>query len=193
MNILCKKLDENHTKQELSEIAGLIYDTDPYIYPAMFQTRESALEIIPRMIIANDTMFCAKNLYVAKHGEQIVGIILWHRGPLNWSADTYFACGGDSPHINEVSLKYFASYSEMSADVVSLMNVCTSIRGQGIGCKLLCSFMREIDGPYELFVLSDNSSAINLYKKEGFSIVQRTQGFSLVEPHPSCYQMVSIM
>lgn len=191
MNISCKKLDKNCEKQKLSEIAGLIYDTDPYIYPAMFQTRERALEIIPQMIAANDAMFCEDNLYVAKNSEKIVGIILWHRGPLNWSADTYFACGGDSPHIDEVRLKYFASYSETKASVVSLINVCTSIHGHGIGGKLLRSFLREVEGPYELFVLSDNTSAIKLYEKVGFSITQQIQGFSLIEPHPSCFQMVS--
>jgi len=191
MNIFCKKLDKDYTKRELSEIAGLIYDTDPYIYPAMFQTREHALEIIPKMIVANDTMFCEDNLYVAKNSEKIVGIVLWHRGPLSWSADTYFACGGDSPHIDEVRLKYFASYSETKASVVSLINVCTSIHGHGIGSELLRSFLREVEGPYELFVLSDNASAIKLYEKVGFSITQQMQGFSLTEPNPSCFQMVS--
>ena len=41
MTISFHPLQTNPTEWQLEEISGLIYDTDPYIYPAMFASRDA--------------------------------------------------------------------------------------------------------------------------------------------------------
>ncbi len=189
MNILCRKLEADVSKTQFKEIAGLIYDTDPYIYPAMFNSKEEAEIIIPKMILANDTMFNSENIFIALSDDHVVGLVLWHRGPLNWNEDIYLLCGGNSPHWNEVKNRYFINYTSISRETVSLVNVCTSIRGKGVGLTMLNSFMRIIRGPYELYVLADNHAAAHLYTKLGFVVTETTQGFSLRDDVLLCYKM----
>lgn len=62
-----KKFEKNIKYQQLisissisesnyKEIADLIYETDPYIYPAMFLNRSNATVMIPELIRYNDAI-----------------------------------------------------------------------------------------------------------------------------------------
>lgn len=192
MITLSRKIDLMYTEKQLRDIAGLIYDTDPYIYPAMFETREVALEVISKMIRAGDTMFRPENLFLATDGDEIVGLILWVKGPLMWDRDIYDRCGGKSPYIDKVCREYFAFYAEAPEDLVSIINVCVkeTARGKGIGGRMLDSFLESTKGPYELFVLADNPAAVKLYEKKGFRIVETRQGFSVEPRNLPCYRMI---
>ena len=192
MTISFHPLQTNPTEWQLEEISGLIYDTDPYIYPAMFASREEAVRVIPKMIQADDVMFCRENLFVAESGGHIVGIILWHEGPMNWNSEIYKNCGGDSAYIDEVEKRYFAAYQDIPPSCVSLINICISrdVRGQGIGGKMMDAFFQVKQGPFELFVLADNPAAVKLYQAKGFQITQQQGGFSLDGIAPLCYRMV---
>ena len=187
--IQCKPLGQVREEQALQDVAGLIYDTDPYIYPAMFTSRKQAIEVIPKMISVGDTMFCSENIYIAEIRGRICGIILWHRGPLLWNPDVYRQCGGSSEYIDEVCRRYFSTYSSISRSTVSIINVCTSEHGKGIGTKMLHSFMKREPGPYELYVLADNAHAIKLYSTVGFSVTETLQGFSLDNRGLPCFKM----
>lgn len=48
----CRRADTLLSEEQLKEIADLIYDSDPYIYPAMFTDRREAETVIPKMIRA---------------------------------------------------------------------------------------------------------------------------------------------
>ena len=189
MNISFRPLGSSWTGRYLSDIAGLIYDTDPYIYPAMFSSREDAVHIIPKMIMGGDNMFSPNNLFIAEANDSVIGIILWHRGGLEWNDRVYRESGGHSPYIDEVNRRYFSSYKAISSDTVSILNVCTSVRGKGVGGKILDVFINETPGPYELYVLADNEAAIELYKKKGFTITEELQGFSIPPKDLPCYKM----
>lgn len=191
MNITCNSLRANAEDEQLRAVAGMIYDTDPYIYPAMFASREEAIDIIPLMIRSGDSMFCPENLFVAEAEQHVVGIILWHKGPLIWETDVYHRCGGHSMFIEKVRDGYFSSYQNVPEDTVSLINICvrSDTRGQGIGGQMLDAFFRETPGSSELYVLADNQRAIRLYQTKGFHITKQLEGFSLEVKKPLCYKM----
>lgn len=183
-----------YTDEQLKDIAGLIYDTDPYIYPAMFESRENAQVVIPKMIKAGDSMFRPESLFLAMEKDEVIGLILWIKGALKWDRTIYDRSGGNSPYIDRVCQEYFASYSETPENIISIINVCVKekTRGKGIGSRMMDSFLESTQGPYELFVLADNPAAVKLYEKKGFRIVETRQGFSLESNELPCHRMIRI-
>lgn len=186
----CRQLaaDDYLDDEQLEEIAGLIYDTDAYIYPAMFENRDYAIELIPELMRSNDAMFCQENLYIAEYEDEIAGILLWKKGPLHWSKELFEQAAEDmnipvSPYLDMVTERYVDSYAdEQREGIISIINLCVSenARGVGIGKKLMEAFIRQHRGEkMELCVLEENKAAVHLYKKMGFKEVSRYQGFSV--------------
>ena len=193
MSILYKQLEGGCTIEQLKDIAGLIYDTDPYIYPSLFGDKEEAVKIFPEIILSNDNMFCYDNMYVADSDGKYIGLILWHRGSFQWNTDPFVKAGGKTKNLLEVKSRYFDSYMKVPDDMVSLINVCTSVRGKGIGKALLYSFFQSVSGPYELFVLADNKPALKLYQDVGFKITGEINGFSLDHRVLPCFKMSRVI
>ena len=54
------KADDN-----FEELAKLIYDTDPYIYPYWFECLENCIEELPKLLKENNFIFNINNLYIA--------------------------------------------------------------------------------------------------------------------------------
>ena len=202
MNIINKQLcsKEHLSLQQLKEIAELIYDTDPYIYPAMFNSKSEALQLLPELFRNGDKMFALDNLFVAQMDKHIIGLILWVKGPLLWNDNVLLECADKknllvSKHLNVVKGQYFSSYRNTDKNEVSIINVCveTQFRKNGIGKGMLEAFFRETrikDCRCELYVLSNNISAIQLYRDYGFNIVNEIPGFSTEEKKPRCFRMV---
>lgn len=55
----------------------------------MFLNRSNATVMIPELIRYNDAMFDIQNMYVAMEENEIIGIILWKKGPLEWSKEKF--------------------------------------------------------------------------------------------------------
>lgn len=51
------------------------------------------------------------------------------------------------------------------------------LQGGGLGSQLLANFLADIESPCELLVINSNESAIRLYEKYGFKIVDHEAGF----------------
>ena len=195
------------SKTQYRAISTLIYETDPYIYPALFEgnlpAEEAAVKILPSVFEhGNDAMFRKENLYVYLSGDEIVGLILWNKGKLNWNPSLFYMVAQDAGvQLNEenviaVSKGYVADKysieSEATEQSISLINICVDkrMRGQGIGRKMMTAFMAEHKAePMELCVLADNPGAIRLYENMGFKITNCALGFSLSESKPKCYDM----
>lgn len=189
------------------DIARLIYDTDPYIYPALFgggpEGMENALRLLPDLFISGrDAMFTKNNLFLLCNAEQIAGLILWHRGRMVWDPHELLAAAGrrqirlDTCHVLLVGKEYIDSrYSggePAREEAISLINVCVrkEARGCGAAKHMMERFIRMHGGKrMELAVLADNLPAIGLYKKFGFHVVQETEGFSLGAQKPLCLIM----
>lgn len=192
MTISCRNLERACPADQLRDIAKLIYDTDPYIYPAMFSSREEAEQIIPRMMAENDVMFRPENIFAAVKNGRVLGIILYVRGPMRWKPDVFLRCGGSSPYTEKLYRNYFSMYESIPSDVISLINVCVAqdARGAGIGGILLKSFLNGQSGPMELYVLADNQPAIRLYAAHGFRIRETLRAFTVDDADITCYRMM---
>jgi len=191
-DIQCQRADKPLSEEQLKEIAGLIYDSDPYIYPAMFASRQEAEAVIPKMIRAGDQMFRRENLFVALDGTKVAGVLLWMRGPLAWNRKVYEKSGGKSKYIGRVAMEYLDLFAETPPDTVSLIRVSVKkdLWGNGIGSLLMESFLEAENGPYQLFVLSNNMGAVQFFREKGFIIRETRPGFSLDYQALPCYWMV---
>jgi hypothetical protein len=194
MNIICRRADKPLSDVQLKEIAGLIYDSDPYIYPAMFESRRHAENIIPKMIRAGDQMFKCDNIYAAMDGTKIAGVLVWMRGPLQWNKKIYEKCGGRAKHIDRVVMEYFNLFEEAPSDMNTMVRISVKkeLQGNHIGSLLMQTFMEAEQGPYQLFVLSNNAEAISFFQKKGFRIRETRPGFSLDYQVPPCFWMTKI-
>lgn len=178
---VCFRQLNYHTKLidvDLERIAILIFETDQYIYPDMFGTVDSAKRVLPLILRSGkDNMFNLENIYACVLNEEIVGLILWHSGGLNWtSAELRKVIEEENLDIpdtlSSVEKEYVSGYSnDTSKDTISIINLCVDqcYRNQGIGKEMLMSFLSEHpESQFELCVLNDNSAAIGLYSRCGF-------------------------
>lgn len=196
MSLSFHQLSSDSRKVDLAGISGLIYDTDPYIYKAMFRSREDAIAVLSEVLAhGGDEMFRLENLFVAEDDDGIQGIILWKKGPLRWSPAPLKEAArkvGVSlcDTLDLVSENYFSEYSYMDKNTIVVLNVCTLPRGAGIGTQMLATFVRENkSSPMMLHVLADNDRAVHLYKKKGFKKANICQGFSVENRDLPCYKM----
>lgn len=189
----------NISKEKLNEIASLIYDTDPYIYPAMFQCRKDAIIVFSELIReGKDEFFCLNNLFVAEEQNHVIGIVLWYRGRLKWKKDLLL----DVAYRNDIKLpetfervcqEYFHNYAEIEIEnLISIINVCIDEkwRGEGVGKLLLTEFIKNHDECMELYCLKDNEGAMRLYEKMGFFTVLVCDAFTVEESDVKCVKMM---
>jgi len=190
--------DSQLTDIELGDIASLIYDTDEFIFPDMFGSKANAVKVLPALFKNNsDTMFKQGNLFVCKIQGRVIGIILWHQGTLNWSSDLIkeklkILLGETSNEYNKISIsldevekEYMHKYTDTNINStvspnISLLNICIdpNVRGKKIASDMLRRFLAAHSGKdMELCVLSQNTSAISLYKRNGFSEVYEEDAY----------------
>lgn len=188
------------TKDNYRQLAQLVYRTDVYIYPCVFNNESDAVTVLANLLQSNlDAMFSKDNCFVATtHDGNILGMILWKKGPLIWD-DGYLKSQAKhdgvelSPYFDLVKQRYFDSYEEIPADLISLINVCVdpTVQGKGVGSIMVENFVREHENKkMELYVLSDNSPAIQLYTKHAqFEKIATIQGFSYDQRELPCLVM----
>ena len=92
--IQCRNLTLNDklSDEQYADIARLIYQTDRYIYPAIFGCGDIGVECAVRLLTdvfesKKDEMFSKDNLYVLEEGRRIIALILWHKGRLIWNPE----------------------------------------------------------------------------------------------------------
>ncbi len=195
-------IDSCLSGRQMREIAGLIYDTDRYIYQGMFGSWQNAIKVIPTLLSGNeDRMFRLSNLYAAVMEEEIVGLILWVKGKLQWNpgvlCEVLRNLGIESPeYLNEVYSQYLSRYdSTDNYEKISLLNVCVDRkkRNTGIGRRLLMSFLeKHPKEDMELCVLKDNEGAVKLYQDCGFLVVEEYPGFSTNPIKPKAVGMTRV-
>ena len=180
--------DSKLSAENETALAELIYDTDPYIYPAMFGSRENAAAVLPFLYYSDDRMFRLDRFYAAVHNGRVIGLLLWVKGRLNWSPEPLraaFLRAGirPGPYLDAVAGEYVGKYAEGERDgLISLINLCVApcCRGKGVGRALMRSFMEQHPGSaFELCVLTGNKAAVHLYSSLGFEITERYNGFSI--------------
>lgn len=187
-NLICfrrAKEDDNMT-----EIAKLIYDTDPYIYPYWFENNENkCVDFFKEHLLKEGFMFNYNNLYIAYDStiDKIVGVICAIDKSVNLKYDY------DSlEKINNFYKKTIQNYikpileevEKYDNETIYIPNVCIDkeLRGKKIGAKLLGYFISQMEKVgYKKFALDcllHNLQAKNLYHGLGFREMKLTTGFN---------------
>ena len=192
--------------EQYEEISRLIFETDPYLYPAIFgegdKGEQKAIDILPSVFESGkDAMFAKNNLFVLFNKERVIGLILWCDKGMKWDSQVLLDIANEKgieiekENIARVQSEYVDSrYSDekQTQKLISLINVCVdrNFRGVGAGTYMLECFVNEhFEEPMELAVLADNSPGIRLYQRFGFRIEQEVDGFSLSPEKPKCMIM----
>ena len=168
---------EELTEVQINKIGHLLFETDPFIFPGMCAIEDCSL-LGKLCTTGEDPIFALHNCFIAEEDGRILGLILWHEGPVYWNPAPLVQLARQeeirlSPNINLVWNNYFREYETVPSGVISIMNVCVdpTSRNCGIGTNLLRAFIAQhINQSMELYVLSDNDVAIQLYCNAGFIV-----------------------
>lgn len=193
--------DDILEEQQLMDIAGLIYDTDPYIYPQMFSRRQ-AKRILPFLFAENkDRMFSLNNIFCAMVGHRIVGIILHKTGPLNWDSSQlvkYAKLLGEplTDTLAMVEKEYFREYDSTPDDATAILNCCVNSNYRmrndiRLGTRMMKAFVASHPERLELYVLQETPAAMRLYLRAGFMTTENDMcnGFSVDHRELPCFFM----
>jgi len=172
------------------KVARLIYDTDPYIFPYMFNRDISEAENVLSLMVGKDTIYNQKNIHIALLGDEIAGIIVSQKTPIhiNYKAmlDSYVEAGAIvDERFSKVYNEYFKPL-EKEPKGIYIANVCVDKfhRGLGVGKQMLSAFLKE-DKIYYLESVIANKAAYALYTDMGFKVEYEYAGFTDVP----CYRM----
>ncbi len=184
-DIVCRRAKKT---DNMAEIATLIYQTDPYIYPYWFENSvDKAIDFLSDKILMPGFIFNYDNIYVAedRKNNKIIGLVVALDPSVNLKFDY-------TPYIriNENHKKSIEEYiyecinDVVNNDAMYIMNcaVLEECRGRRIGTKLLGHFISNMERAgfenYRLDCLLHNLRAKNLYHSLGFKEMEEVKGFA---------------
>ncbi|MCH5158465.1 MAG: GNAT family N-acetyltransferase [Clostridiales bacterium] len=174
---------------DLSRVALLVYKTDEFIFPYMFNGDIAVAQTIISNMITRDTIYNAKNILVAALDDKVVGIVVAQKTPIKTNrkalVDSYTAAGiKPDERFETVYAEYYTPLGE-EPEGVYIANVCVdeNYRRQGIARKMLESMLSP-EETYYLESVKDNLGAVKLYQSLGFAIEKEIPGFMT-----TCYSM----
>ena len=188
------------TPMQLKEIATLIWETDQYIFPAMFE-KEQTLELLPIVLASNrDTQFSLDNIFAAFDQDHIIAIVLYKKGPLNWTSEYICKLAGQidvelSDYLKKTENEYFSKYNSTLEDTIAILNFAIESNRKKQDIKKGGVFMRTVLGeffkwhkePAELYVLKETDVEMMAYLSSGFEIVKKCSGYSSDDRDLPCY------
>lgn len=173
------------------EIAKLIYQTDPYIYPFWFGNDVRACEkFLSERIGLGGFIFNYNNIYVAydKKEDKILGLIVALDKGIDFDYD--YSESEKINHRHDLTIKKYIKgviKEVKESDAIYIMN-CTVLdgyRGKKIGTRLLGYFISQMEEEgyetYALDCLLHNLRAKNLYHTMGFKEMKEIVGFNGVD------------
>lgn len=170
------------------QIATLIYQTDPYIYPGFFGSLANAQLVIPYMLEHDLPMgFKIREFY---EQEQLIGIIAYYYETLNFDFETYkqafIACNvAITEDTHQVVREYFdVCANDYDQGCTYIMDICVdeAHRGKGIGKKMILEFLSKETNDCVLEVNEENERARYLYEKLGFVAYKQYEGYGGTAP-----------
>ena len=189
---------EKITTDELVRFAGrMIYQTDPYIYPALFSNEMNCVRVLKYLKDIPGELFSLDNICVFTNKDGNVGVICSFKYSFSSSFDNwrkaFFEAKVNIPDTFKVAYyDYVNALQNEEHKGIYISNVCVrdSLRGKGMGYKMLSQYLiNQTVEEVELDVLKDNRRAINLYRRAGFIVDGEYDGFSLSGRKPRCYHM----
>ena len=176
----------------MEEIASLIYQTDPYIYPFWFNDDiEEAKRVLSKEIKKEGFIFYYENIYVAfdKESKKIVGMVC--------AIDPTTNLNYDYSELENVNNNYKFTIEHYIKELITeveekkymyISNVCIDVnyRSRRIGSRMLKSFIEQMHNiagfdKIGFDCLMHNLRAKNLYHGLGFKEVAEGIGFDGTE------------
>ena len=169
-----------NSTDNLQNIAELIYETDPYIYPSISQNRNDAVNILTEMIKSN-TLFKYDNCLIAVEKNNVVGLIVFSTVE-NKTDNEYGVWLNKNDSISYFINKYVkVCENQINENEIYLTCVCTNklYRRKKVATKLIQQLFEMYNNKnFKLDVLQNNLPAINLYKTLGFEIQKEDKGYN---------------
>jgi len=187
------EIDLRRARREdnIEEIAKLIYETDPYIYPFWFNNDiEEAKKILSKFIIDPGFIYNYENMYIAhdKTNGHIVGLIC----AIDYTMDLEY----DYSKLEKLGSRHafvVKNYINLLINEVKennsmyIVNCCVDkeFRSKRIGTVMLGNFLKLMEGAgydtIEFDCLLHNVRAKNLYHSLGFKEMYTGIGFNGTE------------
>lgn len=188
----------------MSQIAKIIYKTDPYIYPYWAPNERDFVKIMKTQLLSQDYIFHYGHIFVVTLAgdENILGIIgLLEPGePLTIELDPRLM---ERPLENryqavceEYLQKLAAQHQALKPNEVIMSHFCIdpSFRETLIGTTFIENIFEELQQAGYRKVLFDclceNRTAMRLYERVGCQIVGEGFGFGGDQPKPQIYHLV---
>lgn len=186
-NVTIRKLEDS---DDLSQVAKLIYLTDPYVYPTWFNSMDEGIRVIKEMINL-PTLYNKENITVAVMPDgYIAGVIVAKQTPF---AEEYEAackaCELSGVQVGDKTKVIFdVYYSKMGHErdgyYIANVSIDPDYRKRGIAASLLS---KVIEGKTHcsLECVIANRGAWRLYQRLGFQIAFEYPGVRGIP----CYKM----
>lgn len=178
------------TADDLKSVARLIYCSDDYIYPYLFDNDIQVAERVLVNMITGATLYNYKDIYVALSSGEIIAMMIVKTAPLKIDHEEIIKCfvAASVPvgaRFARVFNEYFKLLEDEPPDIyIANIAVDKLFRGMGVGRSLMQSVLDSARS-YHLEVVQANTNAVKLYKKLGFKIDCKYPGFTGVP----CYRM----
>ena len=176
-------------KDDLKQVARLVYETDDYIFPYLFDRDIAAAEKVISAMIGRDTIYHYKNIVIALLEDKIAGIVVLQKTPIRINSDEMRACFLDTglnlgAHFERVLREYYEPLQD-EPEGVYIANVCVdkAFRRMGVARKMLKAVLNDRES-YHLETVKGNAAALRLYQSLGFETVDEYMGFDT-----PCYRM----
>ncbi len=188
-NIIIRKVK---ITDDFKEIAALIYNTDPYIYPYWFHDDvEEAKRVLAPLIREDGFFFNYKLMYVAidKDVDKIIGLTCIADNKTNFDYDyTELRKASDRYEftIDNYIMELIKEVKEYDLPYLSIVSVNPDYQGKRIGTKMLNYVLEDVKEKYKKMisnVLTENPSAVRLYEKVGFKITDEIEDIGYGPDH----------
>ncbi|MBO4937132.1 MAG: GNAT family N-acetyltransferase [Clostridia bacterium] len=177
----------------MTDVAQLIFKTDPYIYPYWFRRYPNWKDILVDLIKTKGSVFYYKNIIVSIIDDKIVGILIYltNDTDVGLNYDKYIMVNHRFKYTITNYILHLKDF--VKEDNVYISNVCIDeqYRKQGHGTALI-NFIKHKYPSKNLNVhcLKNNAPAIKLYSRACFRVKKRLKGFNApYKLKPIIYEM----
>ena len=168
--------------EEIAAIGKLIYETDPYVYPAFFDNNDTLSMKCAKAMLTRDTLFNYKNIKLGKINGKTAGfMVILEKFPENNYEEMEQAMleslGYLTPKFEHAMEGYFQTlnYEWEGLQIMSLA-VLPEFRQKRVATRMLNSLPSK--NTYSLACVKDNQKARDLYRKCGFTFKYEYPGYT---------------
>ena len=176
-------------QDDLKQVGRLIYYTDDYVFPYVYDTLEEGAKVHSEMI-RRDTIYNYNNITIAVIDGEIVGIVVMKEAPVKISHGEMIRSFEAANIVHDERFeRVFNEYwglLEKEPEGFYIANVCVDPRFRHRGvARALLNCLLDDDKTYNLETVVANVNAFKLYQSLGFVVEYQYPGFTGVP----CYRM----